>query len=226
MSPLNPFISDSKKTPIEEETIAAISTPFGESGIGIVRLSGPLAEPIARRLFKPKKEVSDLISHHFYYGEIVDPQTGHPMDEVLLVLMKKPKTYTKEDTVEIQCHGGHIILRKVLELVLKQGARMAQPGEFTKRAFLNGRIDLTQAEAVIDLIRAKTMTSLEIANRQLRGTLYREMASMREGLIDRLALIEAHIDFPEEEIEQGLFKGITGRFGGSSQKNGGMDRFL
>jgi tRNA modification GTPase len=202
LSPLNPFISDSKKSPIEEETIAAISTPFGESGIGIVRLSGPLAEPIARRLFKPKKEVSDLISHHFHYGEIVDPQTGNPMDEVLLVLMKKPKTYTKEDTVEIQCHGGHIILWKVLELVLKQGARMAQPGEFTKRAFLNGRIDLTQAEAVIDLILAKTMASLEIANRQLRGALYREMTSMRERLIDRLALIEAHIDFPEEEIER------------------------
>jgi tRNA modification GTPase len=202
LNPLNLFTSASKKAQLKEETIAAISTPFGESGIGIIRLSGPLAEPIARRLFKPKKEVFDFTSHHFHYGEIVDPSTGNPTDEVLMVLMKGPKTYTKEDTVEIHCHGGYIILRKVLELVLKQGARMAEPGEFTKRAFLNGRIDLTQAEAVIDLIRAKTATSLEIANRQLRGMLHREMASMRERLIDCLALIEAHIDFPEEEIEK------------------------
>jgi tRNA modification GTPase len=185
----------------EEETIAAISTPFGESGIGIVRLSGPLAEPIAKKLFKPKKDHSYLISHHFNYGEIVDPQKGTPIDEVLVVLMKSPKTYTREDIVEIHCHGGYLILQKVLELVLKQGARMAYPGEFTKRAFLNGRIDLTQAEAVIDLIRAKTMTSLEIANQQLRGWLSREMAEIKSRLVGHLALIEAYIDFPEEEIE-------------------------
>jgi len=185
----------------EEDTIAAISTPFGESGIGIVRISGPLAEPVAQKLFKPKKDHSYLISHHFNYGEIVDPQEGTPIDEVLIVLMKSPKTYTREDIVEIHCHGGYLILQKVLELVLKQGARMAQPGEFTKRAFLNGRIDLTQAEAVIDLIRAKTMTSLEIANQQLRGWLSREMTELKSRLVEHLALIEAHIDFPEEEIE-------------------------
>ena len=185
----------------EEETIAAISTPFGESGIGIVRISGPLAEPIAQKLFKPKKEHSYLISHQFNYGEIVDPQKGTPIDEVLIVLMKSPKTYTREDILEIHCHGGYFILQKVLELVLKQGARLAQPGEFTKRAFLNGRIDLTQAEAVIDMIRAKTMTSLEIANQQLRGWLSREMTELKSRLVEHLALIEAHIDFPEEEIE-------------------------
>ncbi|OGP89160.1 MAG: tRNA uridine-5-carboxymethylaminomethyl(34) synthesis GTPase MnmE [Deltaproteobacteria bacterium RBG_16_47_11] len=185
----------------EEGTIAAISTPFGESGIGIVRMSGPLAEAIARKLFKAKKEPADLISHHLYYGEIVYPQTREPIDEVLIVLMKAPKTYTRQDIVEIHCHGGYLILQKVLELVLSQGARMAHPGEFTRRAFLNGRIDLTQAEAVIDLIRAKTMASLEIANQQRRGTLFREMVSLKERLVDRLALIEAHIDFPEEEIE-------------------------
>jgi len=185
----------------EEETIAAISTPFGESGIGIVRISGPLAEPIAQKLFKPKKNHSYLISHHFNYGEIIDTQKGTPIDEVLLVLMKSPKTYTREDIVEIHCHGGYLILQKVLELVLKQGARMAQPGEFTKRAFLNGRIDLTQAEAVIDLIKAKTMTSLEIANQQLRGWLSKEMTELKSRLVEHLALIEAHIDFPEEEIE-------------------------
>ena len=185
----------------EEETIAAISTPFGESGIGIVRISGLLAEPIAQRLFKSKKDHSYLISHHFNYGEIVDSQKGIVVDEVLVVLMKSPKTYTREDIVEIHCHGGYFILQKVLELVLQQGARLAQPGEFTKRAFLNGRIDLTQAEAVIDMIKAKTMASLEIANQQLRGGLHREMASLKEHLVDRLALIEAHIDFLEEEIE-------------------------
>jgi len=195
---LNPLIEILKRG---EDTIAAISTPFGESGIGIVRMSGPLAEPIAKKLFKPKKDQPCFISHHFHYGEIIDPQNGRPIDEVLIVLMKSLKTYTREDMVEIHCHGGYLILQRVLELVLKQGARMAEPGEFTKRAFLNGRIDLTQAEAVIDLISAKTMASLEIANQQLRGVLYREMTSLKEDLVEQLALIEAHIDFPEEEID-------------------------
>jgi len=194
------FIS-STKAPTKEETIAAISTPFGESGIGIVRISGSLAEPIARRIFKPKKEPFSFISHHFHYGEIIDPEGGIPLDEVLVVLMKAPATYTKEDIVEIHCHGGYLILQKVLELVLRHGARMAEPGEFTKRAFLNGRIDLTRAEAVIDLIKARTTASLEIANQQLRGALFREMIDLKEKLVDHVALIEAHIDFPEEEIE-------------------------
>jgi len=186
---------------MEEETIAAIATPFGESGIGIVRISGSLAEPIAQKLFKPKNDQNYLVTHVFNYGEIIDPQNGHPIDEVLVVLMKSPKTYTREDVIEIHCHGGYLILQKVLELVLKQGARLAQPGEFTKRAFLNGRIDLTQAEAVIDLIKAKTMASLDIANQQLKGWLYKEMNDLKTRLIEHLALIEAHIDFPEEEIE-------------------------
>jgi tRNA modification GTPase len=194
--------SSSRRIPLDqEETIAAISTPFGESGIGIVRISGSLAEPIAKRLFKPKKDQPYFVSHRFHYGEIIDPQSENPVDEVLIVLMKSPKTYTKEDILEIHCHGGYIILQKVLELVLREGARIAHPGEFTKRAFLNGRIDLTQAEAVIDLIRAKTQTSLKIANQQLRGWLYKEMADLKAQLIEHLVLIEAHIDFPEEEIE-------------------------
>lgn len=193
--------SSGRVTFTKEETIAAIATPFGESGIGIVRISGSLAEPIARRLFQPKKELSEFVSHHLYYGEIIDPEKRLPIDEVLVVLMRSPKTYTREDVVEIQCHGGYLILQKVLELVLKHGARMAEPGEFTKRAFLNGRIDLTQAEAVIDLIRAKTMGSLEIANQQRRGRLFQEMAAVRERLVGQLAHIEAHVDFPEEELE-------------------------
>ncbi|MGA2517613.1 MAG: tRNA uridine-5-carboxymethylaminomethyl(34) synthesis GTPase MnmE [Thermodesulfobacteriota bacterium] len=185
----------------EEETIAAISTPFGESGIGIVRISGPSAEPIARKLFRPKRDQSYFISHHFHFGEIIDNQSGNPVDEVLIVLMKSPKTYTREDIAEIHCHGGYFILQKVLELALREGARLARPGEFTKRAFLKGRIDLTQAEAVIDLIKAKTQTSLEIATQQLRGALHREMTQIKARLIDSLSLMEAHIDFPEEEIE-------------------------
>ena len=171
------------------------------SGIGIVRISGSLAEPIAIRLFRPKSKQFQLISHRFHYGEIVDPQKGDSIDEVLLVLMKAPKTYTREDILEIHCHGGYFILQKILELVLREGTRIAHPGEFTKRAFLNGRIDLTQAEAVIDLINAKTMASLEIANQQLRGNFFRELNSLKEGIIEKLALIEAHLDFPEEEIE-------------------------
>jgi tRNA modification GTPase len=191
----------SSNSPKQEETITAISTPFGESGIGIVRLSGSSADPIARKLFKPKKGESHLISHHFHYGDIIDPQSGKTVDEVLIVLMKSPRTYTREDILEIHCHGGYLVLEKILELVLREGARMAQPGEFTKRAFLNGRIDLTQAEAVIDLIKAKTEAGLEIANQQLRGWLQKRLAEFKGRLIEDLALIEAHIDFPEEEIE-------------------------
>lgn len=163
---------------MEEDTIAAIATPFGESGIGIIRISGVLAEDISKKLFKPKKKHSASISHHFAYGEIIDPAKETSVDEVLLVLMKAPKTYTREDVVEIHCHGGYLVLEKVLELVLRHGARMAQPGEFTKRAFLNGRIDLTQAEAVVDLIKAKTTASLEIATQQLRGVFYRELIAL------------------------------------------------
>lgn len=198
----DPAFNSAKRIPSkEEETIAAISTPYGESGIGIVRMSGSSAEVIARKLFRPKTGQSYFISHHFHYGEIIDTQSGKVVDEVLIVLMKSPKTYTKEDIVEIHCHGGYFILQKVLELALMHGARMAHPGEFTKRAFLNGRIDLTQAEAVIDMINAKTMIGLEIANQQLNGWLFREMAQLKTSLVHDLALIEAHIDFPEEEID-------------------------
>jgi tRNA modification GTPase len=195
------FNSPRKDPSSEEETIAAISTPLGESGIGIVRMSGSSAEAIAKKLFRTKGNQSFFVSHHFHYGEIIDIQCGKAVDEVLIVVMKSPKTYTREDIVEIHCHGGYVILKKVLELVLENGARMAHPGEFTKRAFLNGRIDLTQAEAVIDMIKAKTMASLEIANQQLRGWLYSEMGRLKISLIQHLALIEARIDFPEEEIE-------------------------
>ncbi len=185
----------------KRDTIAAIATPHGESGIGIVRISGPLAEKVAKKLFCPKKGPTRLKSHHLYYGEIVDPEKEKSLDEVLLTLMRKPKTYTREDVVEINCHGGYLVLKGVLELVLGQGVRLAQPGEFTKRAFLNGRIDLSQAEAVIDVIRAKTAKSLDIANKQLRGDLSHEIEGLRTGIVKCLAFVEALIDFPDEEIE-------------------------
>jgi tRNA modification GTPase len=189
-----------KNQPEVGDTIAAISTPFGESGIGIVRISGRLSETIAKKIFKRKRNPTSFVSHKFYLGEIVNPENETALDEVLLVLMKSPKTYTREDIVEIHCHGGYFILQRVLEIVLNEGARMAEPGEFTKRAFLNGRIDLTQAEAVIDLIKAKTTAGIEVAKHQLSGRLSRELFGIREELIERLVLLEAHIDFPEEEI--------------------------
>lgn len=210
--------SSKRFPPRGEETIVAISTPFGVSGIGIVRISGSRSEAIAKKIFRPKRDSSHFISHRFHYGEIVDSQNGNPIDEVLIVLMKSPRTYTREDIVEIHCHGGYFILQKVLELVLREGARMAHPGEFTKRAFLNGRIDLTQAEAVIDLISAKTMASLEIAHQQLRGIFYDQLTLLKEGLVERLALIEAHIDFPEEEIEPISSKEIKDSLEGMAAK--------
>ncbi len=185
----------------ERDTIAAIATPHGESGIGIVRISGPLAAKVATRLFRPKNKQTRLKSHHLYYGEILDPESGKALDEVLITLMRRPKTYTREDVLEINCHGGHLVLQEVLELVLAQGVRVAEPGEFTKRAFLNGRIDLSQAEAVIDVIRAKTAKSLKISQQQLRGNLSGEIEGLRESVMRSLALIEALIDFPDEELD-------------------------
>lgn len=182
-----------------KDTIAAISTPIGEGGIGIVRLSGTDAEDIAGRIFR-RKGSGGLRSHRFYYGEIVDPESGDSLDEVMVVLMKAPRSYTREDVLEIQCHGGSLMVRKVLELVLRCGARLAEPGEFTKRAFLNGRIDLLQAEAVIEVIRGKTEAALALAQNQREGLLSGKIAGAREGMVRALALIEACLDFPEDDI--------------------------
>jgi tRNA modification GTPase len=195
---------------MDEKTIAAISTPIGAGGIGIVRLSGSLSETIAGAVFRSKRGGARLTSHLLQYGEIVDPDTGMAVDEVLLVLMRAPNTYTREDILEIQCHGGALVLQRILELVLKQGAELAQAGEFTKRAFLNGRIDLTQAEAVLDVIRARTTAGLDMANRQLRGDLWENVIGLKETLVQALAVLEAHIDFPEEELG-GLYREEIGR---------------
>jgi len=187
------------------DTIVAISTPPGEGGIGIVRLSGPGAVTIAGKIFSsPRgKTVSRSASHRILYGFIVDPETGNQVDEVLLSVMRAPNTYTREDVVEINCHGGNIPLRRVLELLLREGARLAEPGEFTKRAFLNGRIDLSQAEAVLDVIRAKSEEAEKAALEQLKGGLSNRIKNRLDKLAGILAHMEAYLDFPEEDIEAG-----------------------
>ena len=202
--------------PDPADTIAAISTPPGEAGIGIVRLSGPRAAAIARKIFRPRRPHSSWRSHRLYLGQIVDPQ-GEIIDEVLLTWMQAPHTYTREDVVEINCHSGYGVLSRLLSLVLDQGARLAQPGEFTLRAFLSGRIDLTQAEAVLEVIRARTDASLQVAAGHLQGSLGRSLVQIREALLDLLARVEAALDFPEEAeelspetLEEGLAAQIAG----------------
>jgi len=190
----------------ENDTIAAISTPIGESGIGIVRISGPKALEIAQEVFRDKNlnktKIKNFFSHTVHYGFVIDPESGEKIDEVILVLMKKPQTYTREDTVEFNCHGGILSIRRVLETVINCGARMAEPGEFTKRAFLNGRIDLSQAEAVIDLIQAKTERSLSSSLAQLGGSLKKKITDLRNKLIRISAEIEAPMDFPDQDIKE------------------------
>jgi tRNA modification GTPase len=186
----------------KEDTIAAIATPAGEGGVAIVRVSGPDAERIATTVFaRTQGKNGKLRSHTLYHGAIRDPKTQIVLDEVLLTVMRKPRSYTGEDVVEVHCHGGAFLVRQVLQLILTQGARHAERGEFTKRAFLNGRMDLTQAEAVLDLIRARTEKAVEIALHQVSGELSKWVHELREELLDILVQIEAAIDFPEEEIE-------------------------
>ena len=182
---------------VYQDTIAAISTPIGEGGIGIVRLSGREALAIARRLF-PKR----LENRRLSYGHIVDPENGEVVDEVLVAYMQAPHTYTREDLVEIDCHGGPLPLQRILELALRHGARPANPGEFTLRAFLNGRIDLAQAESVLDVVRAKTQASLRLAVQGLGGKLSKPIREIRSILMDVLAYLTARIDFPEDEVEE------------------------
>ncbi len=193
------------KTHDLNDTIAAIATSFGEAGIGIVRLSGTGALEIADAIFKAKsgKNPSEFQSYTLRYGWVEDG--GKIIDEALLTVMRQPASFTRQDMVEINCHGGIVALRRVLDLVLEKGARLAQPGEFTKRAFLNGRIDLTQAEAVLDIIQAKTDAALAVGAQQLKGGLSKIVTSVREKLLNILAGLEASIDFPEEEIHPADF---------------------
>jgi len=198
----------------DPDTIAAIATPVGRGGIGIVKISGNDAFALVQAIFRPLKKDRDtnvgksrqekgrrpfeFETHRLYYGHIIDPDGGLPLDEVLLSAMKAPHTYTREDVVEINAHGGAVVLHAILRLVLSKGARLAEPGEFTRRAFLNGRIDLTQAEAVIDVINARTQKNLELAAAQMTGKLRDHVVQARSRLIDILTHVEAAIDFPEE----------------------------
>lgn len=186
-----------------ERTIAAIATAPGEAGIGIVRISGSEAIEILKRVFKPKRkiDIDEIPSRTVVYGHAAD-QSGNLLDEVLVIIMRKPYSYTTEDVVEIHCHGGIVPVRRIMEQVLKSGAYLAEPGEFTKRAFLNGRIDLAQAEAVIDVITAKTESGMNAALNQLEGDLSREIRRIMNMLLEVLAHIEASIDFPEHDIEE------------------------
>lgn len=187
------------------DTIAAISTPMGEGAIAIVRLSGDEAVQIADRIFRSPngKRLIEEKTHTIHYGHLVDPKTTETVEEVMMSLMKAPKTFTREDVVEINCHGGLVAVNRVLALVLKEGARLAEPGEFTKRAFLNGRIDLSQSEAVMDLIRAKTDRAMNVALGQMEGKLSRLVEELRQALIETLAQVEVNIDYPEyDDVEE------------------------
>ncbi|HBM3613818.1 TPA: tRNA uridine-5-carboxymethylaminomethyl(34) synthesis GTPase MnmE [Listeria innocua] len=186
---------------MEFDTIAAISTPPGEGAIAIIRLSGPEAIQIADRIFYAKNSLSEAESHTIHYGHI--KEDGEVIEEVMVTVMRAPRTFTREDVVEINAHGGIVSVNRVLQLLLRNGANLAEPGEFTKRAFLNGRIDLSQAEAVMDLIRAKTDRAMGVAIRQMDGNLSRLIRNLRQEILDALAQVEVNIDYPEyDDVEE------------------------
>lgn len=189
---------------LEFDTIAAISTPPGEGAISIVRLSGEDAITIADKVYRSgKKQLLDVPTHTIHYGHIIDPKDQHLLDEVMVSVMRAPKTFTREDVVEINCHGGIVVVNQLLQLLLREGARLAEPGEFTKRAFLNGRMDLSQAEAVMDLIRAKTDKAMHVALDQLDGNLSSLIRSLRQEILETLAQVEVNIDYPEyDDVEE------------------------
>ncbi|HHW36645.1 MAG TPA: tRNA uridine-5-carboxymethylaminomethyl(34) synthesis GTPase MnmE [Bacillales bacterium] len=187
---------------MEMDTIAAISTPMGEGAIAIVRISGSEAVKAANQIFKGKN-IEEVESHTIHYGFIVDPETNEKVEEVMLSVLRAPRTFTREDIVEINCHGGLVSVNRVLQLVLNHGVRLAEPGEFTKRAFLNGRIDLSQAEAVMDLIRAKTDRAMNVAIGQMEGRLSKLVRQLRQTILETLAHVEVNIDYPEyDDVEE------------------------
>ena len=184
------------------DTITSISTPMGEGAIGIVRLSGPQAIEIGDTLYKGKKKLAEVDTHTINYGHIVDPETNETVEEVMISVLRAPKTFTKEDIIEINCHGGILTINRILELTMTYGARMAEPGEYTKRAFLNGRIDLSQAEAVMDFIRSKTDRASKVAMNQIEGRLSDLIKGQRQSILEILAQVEVNIDYPEyDDVE-------------------------
>lgn len=184
-----------------KDTIAAISTPLGEGGIAVIRISGEQAVPVAAAIFRSKSDLAEASTHTVHYGHIVEPGSGERVEEVLVTLMRGPRSFTAEDVVEVSCHGGIVSVKKVLDLILRSGARLAEPGEFTKRAFLNGRIDLAQAEAVMDLIRSKSDRAFKLALKQVEGSLSKQIKGLRTRLIELMAHIEVNIDYPEHDVE-------------------------
>ncbi len=184
-----------------QDCIAAIATPLGEGGISIIRISGDESIAIADRIFRFKGKLTQMTSHTVHYGKIVHPEDGRILDEVLVLIMLAPKTFTAEDVVEVHCHGGMFITQQVLQLILRAGARLAEPGEFTKRAFLNGRIDLIQAESVIDLIRSKSDRAHRLAISQLDGKISKDISKFRNEMLQLLAHVEVNIDYPEHDTE-------------------------
>ncbi|GGB09637.1 tRNA uridine-5-carboxymethylaminomethyl(34) synthesis GTPase MnmE [Macrococcus hajekii] len=188
---------------MELETISSISTPMGEGAIAIVRLSGHDAVEIADRLYIGKKTLSEVESHTINYGHIKDPETDEIIEEVMVAVMRAPRTYTRENIVEINCHGGIMTVNRILELTLSHGARLAEPGEFTKRAFLNGRIDLSQAEGIMDFIRSKTDRASKVAMSQIEGRLSTMIQGLRQSILEILAQVEVNIDYPEyDDVEE------------------------
>jgi tRNA modification GTPase len=203
----------------KEDTIAAIATPPGEGGVAIVRASGPDSERIAKEIFRRAGGRNGALrSHTLHYGTVRNPESEETLDQALVVLMRKPRSYTGEDVFEVHCHGGPLVAREILELILTRGARHAEPGEFTKRAFLNGRLDLAQAEGVLDLIRARTRKGMSLALDQAQGGLSKWVGELREELLDILAQVEASIDFPEEEIELLQRNELAGKIGALKEK--------
>lgn len=184
------------------DTITSISTPMGEGAIGIVRLSGPQAIEIGDTLYKGKKKLSEVDTHTINYGHIIDPETNETVEEVMISVLRAPKTFTREDIIEINCHGGILTINRILELTMTYGARMAEPGEYTKRAFLNGRIDLSQAEAVMDFIRSKTDRASKVTMNQIEGRLSDLIKKQRQSILEILAQVEVNIDYPEyDDVE-------------------------
>jgi tRNA modification GTPase len=184
------------------DTIAAISTPLGEGGIAVIRISGEDAVALCSRVFFGKLRLDQVPTHTVQYGAIRHPDSNEKLEEALVTVMRAPRSFTREDVVEIGCHGGIVAVKQVLDLLLEQGIRLAEPGEFTKRAFLNGRIDLTQAEAVIDLIRAKSDRAFQVALKQVEGKLSKRIKELRHRLVELMAHIEVNIDYPEHDVAE------------------------
>jgi len=207
---------------MEFDTIAAISTPLGEGGIAVIRVSGDQAIQIIDDIFIGRKKLSTVDSHTIHYGQLVD-NSGETVDEVLVSVMRAPKTFTREDIVEVNCHGGVIAAKRVLDVILEKDVRLAEPGEFTKRAFLNGRIDLSQAEAVMDVIRSKTDRAMSLAMKQVEGELSSQIREVRQQLLETLAHIEVTIDYPEHDVESVTYEFLLEK---SNKVKKGIDQLL